>query len=146
MLTINVCCLGWRPWHVQTRSYCCWREPVRQFDLYEKKFGWMSGSWTQRMGSLWMKASATWGRAVILTEGLCHWGRQAVPLFQLYPGNFLQLRKSTENLSHGSRLILVNSYLRILNPSHTHNNFWYYYVFSVYHSPYNHRSTYFEFL
>jgi hypothetical protein len=36
--------------------------------------------------------------------------------------------------------------LRILNPSDTHNNFWYYYVFSVYHSPYNHRSTFFEFL
>jgi hypothetical protein len=35
--------------------------------------------------------------------------------------------------------------LRILNPSDTHNNFWYYYVFSVYHSPYNHRSTCFEF-
>jgi hypothetical protein len=28
--------------------------------------------------------------------------------------------------------------LRILNPSDTHNSFWYYCVFSVYHSPYNH--------
>jgi hypothetical protein len=35
--------------------------------------------------------------------------------------------------------------LRILNPSDTHNNFWYYYVFLVYHSPYNHCSTCFEF-
>jgi len=36
--------------------------------------------------------------------------------------------------------------LRILDPSDTHNNFWYYYVFLVYHSPYNPRSTCFEFL
>jgi hypothetical protein len=32
--------------------------------------------------------------------------------------------------------IVVHNDLRILNPSDTHN--WYYYVFSVYHSPYNH--------
>jgi hypothetical protein len=43
MFPLTVCCLGWRPWHVQTRGCCNWWEvqPVRQFVLYEKDFGWM---------------------------------------------------------------------------------------------------------
>jgi hypothetical protein len=51
---------------------------------------------------------------VVLAEGLCDWGgtlrlkasvtgRRAVPLFSLCPAFALQLRKSTENLSQGSR-------------------------------------------
>jgi hypothetical protein len=43
MLTVKVCCLGWRPWHVQTRGHCHWREYelVRQFVLYDKNTGLM---------------------------------------------------------------------------------------------------------
>jgi hypothetical protein len=44
-----------------------------------------------------------------------------------------------------SCLVVVHNDLRILNPSDTHNNFGTT-IFSVYHSPYNYRSTCFEFL
>jgi hypothetical protein len=45
-------------------------------------FGWMD-VWelnSEGLGSLRLKASATWG-AIILAEGLHDWGRRAVPLF-----------------------------------------------------------------
>jgi hypothetical protein len=44
---------------------------------------------------------------IILAEGLYDWGRWAVPPFFNYTLAFaLQLRKSTENLSQGNRLVL----------------------------------------
>jgi hypothetical protein len=51
------------------------------------------------MGSLLLKASATWG-GIILPEGLRDWGRRAVsPIFSHTLAFAIQLRKSTENLS-----------------------------------------------
>jgi hypothetical protein len=44
-----------------------------------------------------------WG--IILAEGLHDWGMRAVPLFSYTLAFALQLRKSTENLSQGSRLV-----------------------------------------
>jgi len=64
---------------------CLWLqdEPVRQFVLYKKYFGWMPGSWTQRNG-------------IALALGLCDMGGHfgwwppclggRSPFFQLYPG------------------------------------------------------------
>jgi hypothetical protein len=40
-----------------------------------------------------------------LAEGLHDWGMRAVPLFGYTLAFVLQLRKSTENLSQGSRLV-----------------------------------------
>jgi hypothetical protein len=40
----------------------------------------MSEVESRGMGSLWLKASATWGR-IILPKGLHDWGRRAVFLF-----------------------------------------------------------------
>jgi hypothetical protein len=58
------------------------------------------------MGSLWLRAWATLGEGIILAEGLHDWGMRAVPLFSYTLAFSLQLRKSTENLSQGSRLVL----------------------------------------
>jgi hypothetical protein len=56
------------------------------------------------MGSLWLRARASlWG--IILAEGLHDWGMRAVPLFSYTLAFALHLRKSTENLSQGSRLV-----------------------------------------
>jgi hypothetical protein len=56
------------------------------------------------LGSLWLMTSVTWGK-ITSAEGLHDWERGAMPLFDLYPGIALQLRKSMENLSHGSRVV-----------------------------------------
>jgi hypothetical protein len=55
---------------------------------------------------LWLKGSATCGGGgiVILAEGPHDW--RAVPLFQYTLTLFLQLRKCTENLEQGNRLVL----------------------------------------
>jgi hypothetical protein len=50
-------------------------------------------------------ASATWGGGITSAEGLRDWGRRAVPLFNYTLAFALQLRKSTENLSQGSRVV-----------------------------------------
>jgi hypothetical protein len=44
----------------------------------------------KRMGLLWMKTSASWGR-IILAEGPHYWGRRTVAFI-------LQLRKNTGNV------------------------------------------------
>jgi hypothetical protein len=61
----------------------------------------MSGSWTQRDGIALAEGLSDFGGGIILAEGLHDWGMRAVPL-----AFALQLRKSTENLSQGSRLVL----------------------------------------
>jgi hypothetical protein len=60
--------------------------PIRQCVLCKKDIGWMalSGLNPELLGSLWLMASATWGE-ITSAEGLHDWGRQAVPLFELYP-------------------------------------------------------------
>jgi hypothetical protein len=58
------------------------------------------------MGSLWLRAGATLGGGIILTEGLHDWGMRAVPLFSYTLSFAVQLRIRTENLSQGSRLVL----------------------------------------
>jgi hypothetical protein len=63
----------------------------------------MSGSWTQRDGMA--LAEGLWG-GIILAEGLHDWGMRAVPLFSYTLAFALHLRKSTENLSQGSRIVL----------------------------------------
>jgi hypothetical protein len=53
--------------------------------------------------SLWLMASATWGE-ITSAEVLHDWGRRAVPLLNYTLAFSLQLRRSTENLSHGTRV------------------------------------------
>jgi hypothetical protein len=80
--------------------------PIRQLVLYEKDFGWMA-FWKlnpEEFGSLWLMASATW-RKITLAEGLHDWGRQAEPLLNYTLAFALQLRKRTENLSPGRRVV-----------------------------------------
>jgi hypothetical protein len=76
--------------------------PIRQLVLYEKDFGWMVFRELnpEVLGSLWLMASATWGGGIILAESLNDWGRRAVSLLNFTLKFALQLRKSTENLSH----------------------------------------------
>jgi hypothetical protein len=66
----------------------------------------MSGSWTQRDGVALAEGLSDFGEGIILAEGLHDWGMRAVPLFSYTLAFALQLRKSTENLSQGSRLVL----------------------------------------
>jgi hypothetical protein len=54
--------------------------------------------------SLWLMAFATWGE-ITSAEDLHDWGRRAVPLLNYTLAFALQLRKSTENLSQGSRVV-----------------------------------------
>jgi hypothetical protein len=56
------------------------------------------------LGSLWQIAPATWGE-IILPEGLNDCGRRAMPLFNYTLAFALQLSKSMENLSQGSRVV-----------------------------------------
>jgi hypothetical protein len=56
------------------------------------------------LGSLWLMASKTWW-GITLAEGLHDWGRRAVPLLNYTLAFALQLRKITENLSQGSRVV-----------------------------------------
>jgi hypothetical protein len=56
------------------------------------------------LGSLWLMASATWGE-ITAAEGLHDWGRRAVPLFDYTLAFILQMRKITENLCQGSRVV-----------------------------------------
>jgi hypothetical protein len=115
MLAVTVCCLGRWPWHVQTGGHCDWRgvSPSGSW-CCEKRIlvGWMSGSWTQvdeidlpesfyDLGeSFWLKASMTGG------GGPC-------PFYNYTLAFALQPRKSTENLSQDSRLVLSWSLRRI---------------------------------
>jgi hypothetical protein len=53
MLTLTVCCLGWGPWHVQTRAIDTGGNTDTSGNLSYTKItliGWISGSWTQRDG------------------------------------------------------------------------------------------------
>jgi hypothetical protein len=80
--------------------------PIRQRVLCEKDFAWMAlkGLNPEVFGSLWLMTSATWGE-ITSAEGLHDWGRRAVPLLNYTLAFSLQLRKSTENLSQGSRVV-----------------------------------------
>jgi hypothetical protein len=88
--------------------------PTRQLVLREKDFGCVA-LWELNPGvmrSLWLKASAIWGGGT-LTEGLHDWGRRAVTLLNYNLAFALQLRKSTENPSQGSRVVGDNSLGRL---------------------------------
>jgi hypothetical protein len=56
------------------------------------------------LGSLCLMASATQGE-ITSAEGLRDWGRRPVPHLNYTLAFALQLRKCTENLSHGSRVV-----------------------------------------
>jgi hypothetical protein len=58
------------------------------------------------LGSLWLMAFATWGK-ITSAEGLHDWGRRAVSLLNYTLAFATQLRKSTENLSQGSRVVAL---------------------------------------
>jgi hypothetical protein len=64
-------------------------------------------------GSLWLMDSANWGGGVILSVGLHDLGRRAVPVLNFSLEVALQLRKITENLSQGSRLVRHYSLRRL---------------------------------
>jgi hypothetical protein len=59
-----------------------------------------------KLGSLWLKASATFGGGSVRLKATMSGCRRAVLLFIYTLALALQLRKSTENLSHGSRTLL----------------------------------------
>jgi hypothetical protein len=65
----------------------------------------MSGSWTQVDEIALPEGFYDFGR-IILAEGLYDWGGGPCPFFNYTLAFALQLRKSTENLSQGSRLVL----------------------------------------
>jgi hypothetical protein len=64
----------------------------------------MSGSWTQRDGIALAEGLSDFV-GNYLAEGLHDWGMRVVPLFSYTLAFALQLRKSTENLNQGSRLV-----------------------------------------
>jgi hypothetical protein len=68
----------------------------------------MSESWTQRDWIALAEGQSDFGGGggIILAEGLHDWGMRTVPLFSYTLAFAVQLRKSTENLSQGSRLVL----------------------------------------
>jgi hypothetical protein len=59
-----------------------------------------------------MMVSATW-QEISSREGLYDWGKRAVPLFYYTLAFALQLRKSTENLSQGNRVVGDYSFRRL---------------------------------
>jgi hypothetical protein len=89
--------------------------PIRQRVLCKKDFGWMA-VWVlnpEVLGLLWLVVCATWGE-ITSAEGLHDWGRRAVTLFFNETLAFAsQLRKSTENLSQGSRVLGDHSLRRL---------------------------------
>jgi hypothetical protein len=109
-------CSDWGHW--------LWREygPVRQVVLYEKNFGWLD-VWelnSERWDRYGWGPERLWG-GIIWAEGLHDWGMQAVPLFSYTLAFALQLRKSTGNLSQGSKYfyIIVKKYLNTyFSPRH----------------------------
>jgi hypothetical protein len=103
MLTLTVCCLGWGPWHAQTRAIDTGgnTDPSGNLSFTKRALvGWMSGSWTQR-------------DEIALAQGLHDWGMRAVPVFSYTLAFVLQLRKSTENLSQGRPEFHTGIYLYI---------------------------------
>jgi hypothetical protein len=80
--------------------------PIRKRVLCEKDFGWIAfwGLNPEVLWSLWLMASATCGE-ITSAEGLHDWGRRAVTLLNYTLAFALKLRKSTENLSQGSRVV-----------------------------------------
>jgi hypothetical protein len=81
--------------------------PIRQLGLYQKDFGWVA-FWEldpEVLGSISLMSSATWGRVEITSAESPHnWVRRVVPLLNYAMAFILQLRKSTESLSQGSRV------------------------------------------
>jgi hypothetical protein len=74
--------------------------------LYEKDFGWMP-FWEldpEVLGSLWPKATATWGGGMTLAEGPHDWERRAKPPLNCILSFAIQPRKSAENISQVSRV------------------------------------------
>jgi hypothetical protein len=60
-----------------------------------------------------MVATATWGGGITSAEGFHDWGRRAVPLFNHILSFAKQLRKNTENLSQGNRVVGDYSWRRL---------------------------------
>jgi hypothetical protein len=115
MLTLMVCCFGWRPWHVQIRGCCHWREDesIKQFVLFENNFGLMD-VWElnpQRIWPLWFRLLRFW-------KGGLFWlrvydFRRTFTFFSYTVAFGLQLRKSVETLSQCSSLVLHWSLRRL---------------------------------
>jgi hypothetical protein len=82
--------------------------PSDNLSFTKKKKLWLDGRLRiepRRDGIAWLKTSETW-EGSILAEGLRDWESRAVPFFDCTLAFALQLRKSTENLSHGRRSVL----------------------------------------
>jgi hypothetical protein len=81
--------------------------PIKRRVLYEKDFGWMA-FWElnpEVLGSLWLMTLRLRGGGITLAEALPDSGRRAVSLLNYTLGFALQLRISTENLTHFSRIV-----------------------------------------
>jgi hypothetical protein len=79
---------------------------IRQRVLCGKEFGWMA-LWVKNpeiLGSLWLMASAISGKSLQLKASMIGEGAPC-PFFTYTLAFALQLRKSTENLSQGSRVV-----------------------------------------
>jgi hypothetical protein len=82
--------------------------PIRQLVLCEMGGGGVA-LWElnpEVFGSLWQDRLCDWGGGGITSaKSLCDWGRRAVPILNSTLAFALQLRKSTENLGQGSRVV-----------------------------------------
>jgi hypothetical protein len=106
--TLTGFCRGGRPWLFRTRGCCYWWETVPSGNVsFVKRIlvGWLSGGWTQRCWDRFDWWPPRFRGIITSSEGLHNWGRQAVPLLSYTLAFALQLRKSTENLSQGSRVV-----------------------------------------
>jgi hypothetical protein len=101
-------CRGGRPWLFQTSGYCYWWEIVPSGNVsFAKRIlvGWLSGGWTQKCLDRFGWWPLRLRGEITSAEGLHDWGRRAVLLLNYTLAFSLQLRKSTENLSQGSRVV-----------------------------------------
>jgi hypothetical protein len=115
MLAITALCLGWIPWHVQTRGYWYWREnePGNLSFMKKTLARWISESWTQKRWDRfgWRRLllggnNSSWGPPRLGEAGRAHFSNYTLAFAS-------QLRKSTENLSQGSWLVSDASLRRL---------------------------------
>jgi hypothetical protein len=101
-------CRGGRPCLFQTRGCCYWWEinPSGNLSFVKRILvGRLSGVWTQKYCDCFGWWPLRLRGEITSAEGVYDWGRRAVPLLNYTLAFPLQLRKSTENLNQGSRVV-----------------------------------------
>jgi hypothetical protein len=101
--------LSWRKaLTFHTRGYCCWWKIIPSGNLsFVKRIlvGGSLGVEPRSVGIALADGLCDLGGEITLAEGLHDWGRRAVSLLNYTLEFALQLRKSTEKLSQGSRVV-----------------------------------------